>query len=735
MVLWYDPGLAGREKTTLSSKERRRIFEGLPIPARGEGGPRRICIASVDIAGPYHCGGVGAAYHGLALALAEAGHEVTVLYLHQAFHQGSPGEWREYYRARGITFVHHPQPVPELIWYGQRKEASLACYQWLKRHQPFDVIHFHEWLGLPYYTLLAKRQGLAFAGATLCVGTHGPMRWSRFGEQVFATRREDLVVDFMERKSVELADVVVSPSRFLLDWLVEDRWSLPEATYVEQNILAPVTPDPPMSDDREGRPVRELVFFGRLDANKGVPAFCDAVDRLGQTAIGPLPEPLRVTFLGSDALIDGHWSSSYIRSRANLWRGARFDDDTPRVLTGKGRTEALEYLRGEGRLAVIPSRVDNSPCTVQECIMAGIPFLASGAGGMPELIHPEDRAGVICPPEAQPLAVRLAEILRHGQLPARPAMPFASTRERWCRWHACMPRCFGVTRPAIAGEPPLISICLAHYQRPRLLVEMIRSIRAQTYPHVEVIVVDDGSGDEESRAVLEDLERDFAARGGCLLRQPNQGPGVARRLAAERARGSHLLFLDDDDSLVPRALETFAQVLRRTGADALVCVYMEFSGDGAPGPDTEVERWFVPLGPALAAGLIFPELGGTIYLIERNVYFEVGGHAVDRDVDEDWELLVSVLTRGHDLQVIPEPLLWYRQQKESRSRADNRFQRNRSRVELYEQLLPVDLRDLAPLAYGRLAHVQDAGSQRRLDRVVATLEKIQTRRRRAERGR
>ena len=128
---------------------------------------------------------------------------------------------------------------------------------------------------------------------------------------------------------------------------------------------------------------------------------------------------------------------------------------------------------------------------------------------------------------------------------------------------------------------------------------------------------------------------------------------------------------------------------------------------------------------AMTWGKLF---GGTIYMLKRDVYFAVGGFPTSRDVDEDWELLLTVVARGHDLQVIPEPLLWYREREESRSRADNRFLRNRSRIELFERLLPVDLRDLASLAYGPLAQVQDAGTQRRLDRVQKILEKVQAQR-------
>ena len=245
--------------------------------------PLRVAIATVDIAGPYHCGGIGSAYQGLAVALASAGHDVTVIYTHDGV-RGPLSHWVDWYGQRGICFAHHPQAATLGPWYAGRKEASASCYEALRAEGPFDVIHFHEWLGLPYYSLVAKRLGLAFAETTLCVGTHGPLRWSRDGDGRLTSNRADLVVDFLERRSVALADVLVSPSRYLIDWMYDRDWEFPERRYVIPNVLLDVNgeiPVPPSS--RERHDIRELVFFGRLDQRKGLPFFCDVMDRLAQS--------------------------------------------------------------------------------------------------------------------------------------------------------------------------------------------------------------------------------------------------------------------------------------------------------------------------------------------------------------------------------------------------------------------------------------------------------------------
>jgi GT2 family glycosyltransferase/glycosyltransferase involved in cell wall biosynthesis len=682
----------------------------------------RVVIASVDVAGPYHCGGVGAAYHGLALALADAGHDVTVLYTHHQA-RGGAERWRSYFASRKVEFVHAPQPDPGRCWFGRRKEASLDCYQQLKRLGRFDVVHFHEWLGLPYYSLIAKRQGLAFEGSVLCVGTHGPMRWSREGDQRLSSRQDDLIVDYMERASVELADVLVSPSAYLLRWMCQEGWSLPQHSYVAPNLLSRAVgpsgagraePTPATPAEGRGAAPAELVFFGRLDRRKGLPFFCDVLDRLAARGL----RELRLTFLGSLSDLDGATSEQYIRSRSTRWPFAW------RVRSDLDREAALEYLRGAGRLAVMPSALDNSACTVQECLQEGVPFLTTDVGGTAELIAPECRASVLVPRRVEAWAERLHEIVARGQLPPVAAAAPAVLDSPWVDWHRALPRVPARTRVR-ADRPaePLVSVCLAHFERPGLLRQMVDSLRGQTWPRLEIIVADDGSRSAPACAFLQELEAELAPRRGAVLRLQHGGPAAARRAAAERARGDLLLFLDDDDWAEPHAVETLARVATRTGADALVCVYREFSGNAPPGHATRPVRWNVPLGPALAAGLIYPELGGAMIAVRPEVFRALGGFPEGWDVDEDWEFLLELVARGYRLEVVPESLFWYRRQPDSRSQADNRFQRTQSRLRRFERILPPGLRDLAGPAYAQLARAADAGALRRLDRMHRLLER------------
>src|SRR5438477_12563382 len=84
---------------------------GLPISEAQGKLPLRICIASFDFVGPVRNGGVGTAFTSLGEALAEAGHEVTFLYLSGQFcENGQLAEWIACYQKKGIRFVPMPEP-------------------------------------------------------------------------------------------------------------------------------------------------------------------------------------------------------------------------------------------------------------------------------------------------------------------------------------------------------------------------------------------------------------------------------------------------------------------------------------------------------------------------------------------------------------------------------------------------------------------------------------------------
>ncbi len=95
-----------------------------------------------------------------------------------------------------------------------------------------------------------------------------------------------------------------------------------------------------------------------------------------------------------------------------------------------------------------------------------------------------------------------------------------------------------------------VSVVIPTYNRVQMVGEAVQSALDQSYPHVEVIVVDDGSTDGTEAL----LRREFGDRIR-YLRQENSGRSRARNRGIEAATGDAFIFLDSDDWLLPNAAE------------------------------------------------------------------------------------------------------------------------------------------------------------------------------------
>ena len=645
------------------------------VPGLPTAGPRqlsrppRVCIATSDLVGPVKNGGVGTACTTLAEALAEAGHEVTILYV-GPFEAGTAADWRAHYRSRRISFE-VPAALEVPLDGTLHARASYLAYEWLKQQQPFDVIQFPEINGVGFYSLQAKRLGLAFHQTHMCVVLHSPTLWHRTENREHVDREEDLALDFIERESVARADALISPTNYLLSWVSRWGFCFPDEVYVQPYVSHVAA----RRDDVSSRRVSELVFFGRLESRKGIELFCDALDIL--RARGAL-EGTRVTFLGKIGRVGLEDGASYARRRSD-------QSGLPvRLETALGQKEAIEYLRGRPAVAVMPSLADNMPYTVLECLAEGIPFISTTAGGIPEMVASEDHAKVLAAPEPSALAGLIERSLREGASPARVASDPDAVRREWIAWHELL-AARTIRAPAAPAARPLVSVCIATRNRPKTLQQALDTIRAQTYAPVEVVLVDDASDREEALEALERLEPEFAGRGWQIVRRPVKGlPSAARNTAAAHAHGEYLLFMDDDNLARPHEVESFVAASLHSGVPLITCVVDHFRDEhGTNGAPTPTMRW-LPLGPALTLGIAWNTFGDTNMLVRRDTFLGLGGFDEDAEAAfvEDWIFLTRAALAGVEMAVMPEPLFWYRVWDGANG------QRQSHRASLHRRLVP-----------------------------------------------
>lgn len=133
------------------------------------------------------------------------------------------------------------------------------------------------------------------------------------------------------------------------------------------------------------------------------------------------------------------------------------------------------------------------------------------------------------------------------------------------------------------SQYPLISVIVPAYNAEKTIQRAVRSVLNQTYPNVELVVVDDGSTDGTG-ALLDALAASEPRLR--VLHQANGGVCTARNAGLNAAKGEKLCFLDADDELTEKALETLFETMEGTGSDIVAgcCVHILPDGTSQENP-------------------------------------------------------------------------------------------------------------------------------------------------------
>ena len=206
-------------------------------------------------------------------------------------------------------------------------------------------------------------------------------------------------------------------------------------------------------------------------------------------------------------------------------------------------------------------------------------------------------------------------------------------------------------------EKPLISVIVPVYNVGDYLERCLSTLLAQTYPKLEIILVDDASTDHSGALCNACASRDSRVQ---VVRFPqNRGPSAARNEGISRAQGEYISFVDADDRVEPDLLEKLYESLTQAGAEVSAC--------GADG--IALER-----GPAavytrseaiqcLAKGVPFNLVPwGKLYradLVKKTLFSE------DIFYSEDLLFVYSVLKQSRRVSYRPDILYHYTQREGS----------------------------------------------------------------------
>ncbi len=562
-----------------------------------------------------------------------------------------------------VGFVAEPSDAELGGWYDVTQcygARVLECLRELYPEQGPDLIEFPDFLAEGFVTVQAA-QGLDpfLKDTCVCVRIHTTAEITEVLNGYYHTELPRQVVYAMERHALAHADRVIWPLGDVFDAYRRfyGDGGLAPAFQIGYPYSGPEIEPEADREYRVGNPLR-LLFLGRLERRKGV-------SNLIRAARGLDRDDFRLMLLGGDTSTGPLGVS--MRDALELAIG---DDGRFELRGHAGRLEVRDAIRAH-EVVVVPSLWECGPYTALEALHLNRPVLGTPVGGLVEIVRPGVSGWLAEDSDSGALQRALERVLDHreevqrlicsGGLVQRAARlcDEGGILDRYQELARLRPR----ARRVVGGGSrprPLVSAVVPYYRSSRFVADTVRSLLEQSYPRLEVVLVNDGSFEDEDW-VLAELA---AGAPVVVVSQMNGGLGAARNFGISQCRGRYVFPLDADNLAHPEFVQRCVRLLESRPELAYATSwsrYVQEDGTPRPGP-----LGYQPLGNEHAKLLADEDVAGDAAAVIRRGIFDAGfRYSEELTACEDWHFYRELAAAGRYGAVIPQRLLHYRVRSDS----------------------------------------------------------------------
>ena len=564
---------------------------------------------------------------------------------------------------------------------------SAAVFRVLRRlaaEQTLDYIEFPDRGGLAFVATQEKYLSSALGDARIAVRLYGPTALL-LHHQGSADACPSLALADQERKALRDCDLIVAPlapvAEHVSKWLgfAPEEWTprlvvhAPPVLLGREVATALPSPQTPVVFAADLQAVNRPDLFIR-----GFAALCNSnPDFFGKARFSA-----QADYAGDDPVCR---EAALRLIPAGL--AARYDLGLPRA--GVAREDALAQS-----IFVAPGVFDCFCLSAHEASrLRAVPVLNQDNPAFGEGTPWID--GVNCIKFAGG-ALDLGRALQRALALRQPLSPVAIAQDPW-PWTTAAP-------PAavpMAGETPLVSVIVPHFNLADYLPDTLACLRDQTYGNIEVIVIDDASTDESAQKLLARLRGEQTEQFRLIESPANVGLSAVRNLGVAAARGRYILPLDADDVIDPRFLDIAVRALERhKNFDMVVtqAAYFEHVEEiPAPGEARDLHDFAIFIGEPKLAGVRENRFSTCSALVRADLLRQ-NPYAESMRAYEDWSLYLRLVQRNVRVLVTTDALFFYRNRSASMVKED----RDPARRALFVHDMlrnSVEVSKLPPLAY------------------------------------
>ena len=224
-----------------------------------------------------------------------------------------------------------------------------------------------------------------------------------------------------------------------------------------------------------------------------------------------------------------------------------------------------------------------------------------------------------------------------------------------------------------------ISVIIPLYNHAQFIEKAITSVLEQTYPDVELIIIDDGSSDN-SAGIAEDIIHKYPQCTASVFRQSNQGAHNAINNGLRKANGDFLTILNSDDYYHPRRLEICMRELAKYNAECAFTLVTHINDNNEElAPNDPARIWYsrsiAAENTAVAVSHLL--LGSNLAVSSGNIVFSRRLYTLSKGFQpyklaHDWDFLLQIIPHSEPI-FIKEALYYYRIHPNNASHEVNQF--------------------------------------------------------------
>ena len=552
-------------------------------------------------------------------------------------------------------------------------EFATILKQFIEKYGRPDFIEAQEYLAIAYYTLQFKLLGEpAFESVPVILVLHSPaflyLYYNREGIYEFP----NYWTGELEISCIRAADHVIAPSQYILNE-IKKHISL---TGVNYSVIRNPYQFKEVNEDSRSIKRNRIVFYGKLSPQKGVfelfeyfKAIWDAGDEYVLHVVGGSEKVYYPEMKTMGQLIEKRYAR-YIKKGLVQFKGKVSPSEKDEVLS-------------DAHVVLIPSLNDNLPYAAIEAMGLGKVVLGSIQGGQAELISHKKNGFLFDHNLPADFVTKLKEVLAldDAQIRATGNEAAAAVRTELDYEHIYQikletlrgisknrhNRNFPFTRPLAVPDRlvksgdsgGLLSVVIPYYNMGAYIDECVESVLNNKYNNIEIIIVNDGSTEQESKEALEKWSDHRQIR---IENKKNEGLALTRNYGALKAFGEYLAFLDADDCVLPDYYSRAIDVLNQYDNVCFAGAWVQYFGS-----KEDIWPTWNPEPPYI---LLHNTMNSSGLVYKMDAFRNAGLN--DRLVDyglEDYGSVIGLLAAGYRGVVLPELLFKYRIRPDSMYRS------------------------------------------------------------------